>query len=266
LISLIAAHDFVVKPEEKPEAARKLISDKTAAKSKVAEAEPPVASKDHVTAMLATVKQLVTCSVIIKLSPTIIGWAKEMKAAAAKKDDGDAKPSDAASDFEGLKKDISPFNMLGLGLPAPEAAKESWLVLKSLQLDFGPQSKKSGAVKERILANLARNMPQYMNITLGLMCLRSFLFRSWFACLPWLLLYQMLSVNVPVDVVTLLRAKVPQVPPVDFKVRVVATFVLHALMWLFFLYEAAYKTYLLEKILLKGLFIAHAYVVSPVPN
>merc|ERR1719183_3519213 len=85
LIALIVAHAYVVVPEANPEAARKAIAEKTEAKAKATEAEPPpVASKDYVTAMVVAVKQLVTCSVITKLSPTVIGWAKEVKTAATK--------------------------------------------------------------------------------------------------------------------------------------------------------------------------------------
>merc|ERR1719183_1638123 len=91
LIALIAAHAYVVVPEANPEAARKLIAEKTEAKTKATEAEPPPVASST----LATVKQLVTSSVITKLSPTVIGWAKEIKAKTdAKKEDEAAKPTD----------------------------------------------------------------------------------------------------------------------------------------------------------------------------
>merc|ERR1712166_1131480 len=106
------------------------------------------------------------------------------------------------------------------------------------------------------MTNFERNMPQYIHILLAFMCLRSFLFRSWFACLPWLLSYQMLCVSLP-----LIRAKVPAVPPVDLVFRIAATGAFNAFMWLFFVYEAALMTSTLEKMALTGLFAAHAYVV-----
>jgi hypothetical protein len=277
LIGLFIAHAFIAAPEINPDAARQTIAEETqegAAAAKPADEAPSVHGKSHAKETIAVVKQIFTCSVLATRSPLLLTWAKELKElkassskpAGEKKEESEetSKDSGASEIFDDLVKSLSLFNILGLGLPASqEAAKESWLMLKGLQLDFGPQSKKSGAVKDRIVVNLTRNMPQYLHIVLALMCLRSFLFRSFFACLPWLVGYQFLSLHIPMDMI---RNKLPQVPPVDFKIRVVASIVFHALMWLFFLYEIAFKLHFIEYVLLTGLILAHAFVVCPVPN
>merc|ERR1712048_900008 len=155
-------------------------------------------------------------------------------------------------------------NPLGLGvLASRKSAKEAWISLKEQQIDFGPKSKTSNTIKERIMQNTALNMPQYLHIIFAWMCLRSLLFRSFFACLPWSVGYQFLFLNIPVD---LIRDKFPQIPSwaLDFKLRSLATMAFHSFMWLFFVVEAVVRTYLVEKILLLGLILAHAYIVSPV--
>jgi len=133
-----------------------------------------------------------------------------------------------------------------------------------LEVDFGPYKRKKGnAAMERIEVNVERNLSQYINIALVLMCLNALVFRSWFACLPWLVGYQLLSLNLPMD---LIRESFPQVPPVELKFRVAATMAIHTFVWLFFLNELLFKTYFLAKFPLVGLFIAHAYVVVPEVN
>jgi len=104
-------------------------------------------------------------------------------------------------------------------------------------------------------------MGKYVHICLALMCLRSFIGRSFFACLPWLLVYQILCVNIDV-----LRAKIPHLAVVEPKHQVAAIGVFNALVLLFFAYEVVIMTYFMEKVLLAGIFVAHAYVVCPVPN
>merc|ERR1719428_392041 len=110
--------------------------------------------------------------------------------------------------------------------------------------------------------------------------LRAFLFRSWFACLPWLVVYQLLSLIIPTSKVE----KLPEIPyvsgliPVDkieeqlakipldevpLKFRAAGTVAVHTLMWLFFLREVIWKSWFFEKFLLVVLFASHAYVVRP---
>merc|ERR1719420_521278 len=105
---------------------------------------------------------------------------------------------------------------------------------------MGPRARKKGSpAADRIKANSKANMPQYLHVLLALMMLRAFLFRSWFACLPWLFGYQMLSFVIPLE-----WPQFPQVPKVEIKYRIATSVGIHALMWLFFLYEAVYKTYI----------------------
>lgn len=182
-----------------------------------------------------------------------------------KEDNGDTKEeSDAVTTMFGtLSSKLAWHNALGLA--SPESAEESlkaWKAMKEQEVDFGPRAKRRGSPgTDRILANLHANMAQYFHLLLALMTLRALLLRSWFACLPWLVGYQNLSVFLPLDQLAML----PQVPlekcPVKF--RVAATIGLNALVWLFFALEVVYYTYFFEKIPLVGLFVYHAYAVRP---
>lgn len=154
-------------------------------------------------------------------------------------------------------------NPLGLATPASgEDSVKAWKALKGLDLDFGPRAKRKGNPgMERISANLYNNFAQYVHILLLLMVVRAFLFRSFFACLPWLIGYQFLSLFLPLD-------KLPQAPqlPLDkvpVEIRVAITLVLNGLVQLFFVYELLWKTYFFEKIPLVGLIVYHAYAVRP---
>jgi len=156
-----------------------------------------------------------------------------------------------------------------LGLASPSSAEESmasWMELKSLELDWGPRPKRNQSPGlDRIKVNLFNNMPQYLHILLALMALRAFFFRSFFACLPWLLGYQFLSLWVPLD-----DTPIPQLPqlkePIEkcpLKFRVVASVGIHALVWFFFAYEFLWCMWFFEKGLVIGLFCYHAYAVRP---
>jgi len=164
--------------------------------------------------------------------------------------------------FTSISDDLSLFNVLGLAEPrGVEASKQGWLDLKELELDWGPRSKKNGVTGARIMTNLTNNMPQYFHVLLVQMVLRAFLFRSFFACLPWLLFYQVVSLYVPLDGIP----QLPQVPidqcPVKF--RVLGTMAIHSLVWFFFLYELVYCTYFIEKPFVLGFVLYHAYAVRP---
>lgn len=233
-------------------------------------------------AMLAMAKQLVLDSVLVKLAPKVPDLLKEgapAKEPAAKEEnapetetpendaDSDIKKAPASSEpatparlFDDLVARLPFYNALGLGLPASgEEAKEKWLGFKSLEVDGGPRARKKGnPAADRMLANLQGSAPQYLHLLLALMMLRAFLFRSYFACLPWLVGYQVLSLVLPLE-----WPEYPQVPKVEVKFRVAASAGLHGLVWLFFLFETIYQTHFIEKLLLVGLFAAHAYVVVP---
>lgn len=172
--------------------------------------------------------------------------------------------ADPASElFSAIRGHLSLFNLLGLAEPADEdSAKKAWFALKDLELDWGPRSKKRGTpVADRILENVHNNLPQYLHIMLALMMLRAFLFRSWFACLPWLLFYQIASVIIPLEGIS----QLPQVPiekcPVKF--RAAGTMTIHCLVWLFFLFEFVYRSYFFEKFFVLALITYHAYAVRP---
>jgi len=171
---------------------------------------------------------------------------------------------DAAKDmFNSLCEQMTWCNVLGLAEPASgQDAMQAWLALKGLELDFGPRAKRRGSPgMDRIMTNMTNNLPQYIHLLLSLMMLRSLLFRSFFACLPWLVGYQVLSLMIPLTNLP----QLPQVPleQVPTKFRVAGTLALHALVWLFFLYEALWMTYFFEKFPLIGLFLYHAYAVRP---
>lgn len=176
--------------------------------------------------------------------------------------DAKAEDSEMAADiFERLCARLLPLNGLGLWHSA-SGAEEAFLKTKALKFDGGPKPKKKGNPGlERIMTNGRDNALQYFHFLFALMLLRSFLFRSWFAFLPWMFFYQTVSVMLPIQTLE----KLPQVPidkcPVKF--RVAGTVGLHALMWFFFVYEVLFRTYIFEKILIVGLFAAHGYLVAP---
>jgi len=175
----------------------------------------------------------------------------------------EAKGDSAKEIFEGLCTSLTWSNVLGLSEPAShEDAMKAWLALKGMELDFGPRAKRRGSPGlERIMLNVHNLLPQYLHLMLALMMLRSLLFRSFFACLPWLVGYQVLSILVPLTNLP----QLPQVPleQVPTKFRVAGTVVLHALMLLFFVFEVVWNTYFFEKFFLICLFTYHAYAVRP---
>jgi hypothetical protein len=183
------------------------------------------------------------------------------------KDDGSGatkKTGDAAKDlFSTISVQLNLFNPLGFAEPGDaESSKSAWLEIKEQELDFGPRAKKRGTpAADRILENVHNNMPQYIHVLLALMCLRAFLFRSWFACLPWLLFYQFASVFVPLTGIP----QLPQVPidqcPVKF--RAAGTMAIHALVWFFFALEFVWRMWFFEKFLVLGIVAYHAYAVRP---
>jgi len=173
--------------------------------------------------------------------------------------------NDASATFKKVADRFHWSSPLGLS-KSSEDAINGWKSMKeafSERLDFGPKNKKKGPqAQARIICNLCTHAVEYVSILLALMMLRAFLFRSYFACLPWLALYQFLSVFVPLAGLE----KLPQVPveKVPPQLRIAATTVLNALLLLFFVYELVWKTYFFEKIPLIGLVVYHAYAIRPV--
>lgn len=178
----------------------------------------------------------------------------------------------ADSVFAFLQKRIglaSWHNCLGLALPASaEESLEAWMRFKNRDFDGGPKAKKNKSPGlDRMKLNLFTFMPQYLHILLVLMALRTVLFGSFFACLPWLLGWQILSLWIPLD------GDIPKLPqlkehiekcPVKF--RVAASVAIHALVWLFFVYEVLWGigsfVWFLEKGMVFGAISYHAYAVK----
>jgi hypothetical protein len=243
---------------------------------------------------LAKVLALDSC--LAQVAPKLPDIVKEAKAiiegkAPLKKTEDEKKADDAPTETEGevpppdaaeAAKPVAPegpaeifttlcgrlvwHNGLGLGLPQTEGeSKEAWLSMKELEIDFGPRSKnnaKGSPALDRIKASMYQNLPQYLHVLLALMMIRAFLFRSFFAFLPWMFGYQCLSLLLPLDGIE----QLPQIPleKVPVAARVAATMGIHALVWLFFLFELLWKTHFLEKFLLVGLVTYHAYATRPV--
>jgi len=176
-----------------------------------------------------------------------------------------AEPSLAYADqiFSFLAGRLAWHNCLGLASPASaEESLEAWMNLKNLELDYGPRPKRNQSPGlDRIKANVFDNLPQYLHILLALAMLRAILFQSWFACLPWLVGYQYLSLWVPLDGIP----QLPQVPveKCPLKFRVAAAVGIHVLVWLFFVYQVLWKMWFFEKGLAMGLIAYHAYAVRP---
>lgn len=184
----------------------------------------------------------------------------EEKATNGNHDDGEKDP---AKIFSSLCSRLTWYNALGLGDPVSgEDAKKAWIALKGLEIDFGPRAKRKGNPGfDRIKSNFHNNLPQYLHVLLALMMLQALVFRSWFACLPWLVGYQVVSTLVPL-------AGIPQLPQVPVEkcppqFRVIGTFALHALVWLFFLYDVLWRSMILTFPAV-GIFVYHAYAARPV--
>jgi len=168
-----------------------------------------------------------------------------------------AEPADAASLFANIKERLALHNPLAMGLPATaDDSMAGWLALPGMELDWGPRkSRKGNPSLDRIVKNLHNLLPYYIHILFVIMLLRTFMGRSFFCCLPWLFGLQVAVVMVPDDMIP--EDKVPM------KFRVAAATVIHAKMWFFFLYEALWATYFMEKILYIGLLALHARSVRP---
>lgn len=250
---------------------------KTAGK-KVEEEEPVGVSvgKGSVSKLVELVKAAVMGSALAKLGPkvpTLFG-KYQMQPAGAMPSEEKTEDETTEGEDEIPKKEPTPdsqegmfayltthlvwFNCLGLAFPAnAEAAKAAWKGLKEMELDWGPRkARKGNPGLERILCNVCNNFAQYVHVLLAMMCLRPFLFRSWFACLPWLVGYQAVSLLIPVEML----------PQVELKFRICATLAIHALVWLFFLYEVVWMTWFFEKPIWLGLIAFHAHSAKPLDS
>jgi len=171
----------------------------------------------------------------------------------------------ADSVFAFLKKRLVWHNCLGLASPATaEESLAAWMDLKTLELDWGPRPKRNKSPGlDRIKVNLFNNMPQYLHILLALMMLRAFLIRSFFACLTWLVGYQFLSLWVPLDGIPQIPQSKEHLEKCPLKFRVAASVGIHALVWLFFVYEVLWGMWFFEKGAVIGAICYHAYAFRP---
>jgi hypothetical protein len=182
-------------------------------------------------------------------------------------DDDSASPpcstNEAVEIFTAMKSRLVWHNALALATPATSAdSRTMWTALKGLEIDFGPRPSRRGSPKmDRIVTNLYNNLPQYFHVLLFVFMLNCLLFRSWFACLPWLVFYQTLSLAIPLDTLE----KFPQAPlsKIPLKFRLAGTMAIHALVWLFFVYEAIWKCHFLMEFWAFGIIVAHALCVVP---
>lgn len=251
---------------------------KKAAKEDVADDDAPVQAGSFTDLL----KMLFLGSAILKVAPKLQSvMTDDSKAKAPEKKDEEPKEDEdkpegeypapveesleyADQIFDFLKKRLGVFHNC-LGLAKPESEEESlaaWKELKTLELDWGPRPKRNQSPGlDRIKANMYDNASQYLHILLALMMLRALLFRSWFACLPWLVGYQYLSLFIPLDGLP----QLPQVPieKCPLKFRVAASAGIHLLVWLFFAYEVLWGMWFFEKGLVAGLFSYHSYAVRP---
>jgi len=258
--------------------------------------EPAQAGAVDSNALVTTAKQLVMESVLINYAPQVPkmvlegvefhkaaknGHTTESKLAEngeekEKQDENDQKEETEEEDqktakqeevcepdamFDALAARLTFHNALGLGLPVcGQDAQDAWSNFKSLEFDGGPRSRKKGSPAiDRIMANLHNNAAQYLHLLLALMVLRAFLFRSFFAFLPWFCVYQVLSLMIPRG---LLEDKL-KIIHLHVGLRVVASVCVHAVLWFFFLVETLYMTHFMEKLLYVCVFLCHAYVFRP---
>jgi len=155
--------------------------------------------------------------------------------------------------FGSLKGWLAWHNSLGLAQPSTgEDAWTAWMAMKGLEVDWGPRKSRRGNPSlDRVMVNFTNYFSQYLHILLLAMLLRAFLLRSFFSFLPWLFVLQIASLLVPLEMV----------PQVKTSHRVAGTMAVHGLLWLFFLWEALWRTYFFEKILIVGFFVLHAHSV-----
>jgi len=197
------------------------------------------------------------------------GQAPQSAASKEEPDDGDdskeesSAPEGASAAYAELSTRLAWQNCLGLAEPRnAEAAMAKWQSMRSLEIDGGPKKSKRGSPSmDRILANFSEFLPQYLHVLLVLAMTHAFLFRSYFACLPWLVLWQTVSLLIPLETME----QVPQVPlskcPVKF--RLAATLGLNGLMLFFFIWELLWQMNFLVKFLVVGLVTLHAHSVKP---
>lgn len=166
---------------------------------------------------------------------------------------------DAVSLCKAIAMRLSITNPLGVFATGDESVK-SFLVMTELEFDGGPRSKKKGSpVLDRLSANGRNHFLQYITVVWALMVLRSVI-RSFFACLPWFFVLQTLAVMLFLEKSDLVQLPLEKIPT---EFRVMGTFFVHSLMWLFFVYEFIVKAWWLEWFLAAAIIGGHAYAFRP---
>mmetsp|Transcript_86258 Transcript_86258/g.134883 ORF Transcript_86258/g.134883 Transcript_86258/m.134883 type:complete len:342 (+) Transcript_86258:3-1028(+) len=259
LILCFVGHAYIAAPIVDLEASRKAIAERKHQE----DAAPDTSDKQATSKASAAFAKFQSCvqgSVLVKRSRLLPDLVKDIAASTKKnsnseeKKEGDSSEKTTGDDsgFCDVQKELTPYNVLGLA-SSPEDAPKLWKTFRSHAVHFEQPAKKKGAAKERIMTNIESFAFQYTHLLLVVMCLRAFLLRSWFACLPILVLCQFASLHL-------------SLPTVDSKVRLAVSTGIHILTWCFFVYETAFMTHFLEKCLLTGMFLGHAYMVAPVVN
>mmetsp|Transcript_103686 Transcript_103686/g.184216 ORF Transcript_103686/g.184216 Transcript_103686/m.184216 type:complete len:253 (+) Transcript_103686:49-807(+) len=240
--------------------AQKRAAKKEAAAEADAAAEKSVQGVNLTEKLVELSKAMITGSCLLEHAPQLPALLQDSNPEKKQEIESQSKTI-----FAALGERLFWHNPLGLAEPAtPEESKAKWLEIKGLEMDMGPRKKKretGNPSLDRIMMNVCSYLPQYTLVVLVFAMLHAFLFRSFFACLPWLCLYQLASVLIPLETME----QVPQVPLSECptKYRVAATIVLHGLMLLFFAYELLWMMNFLWKILLIGLIALHAHSVRP---
>eukprot|EP00450_Noctiluca_scintillans_P039597 CAMPEP_0194478170 /NCGR_PEP_ID=MMETSP0253-20130528/1717_1 /TAXON_ID=2966 /ORGANISM="Noctiluca scintillans" /LENGTH=261 /DNA_ID=CAMNT_0039317235 /DNA_START=31 /DNA_END=816 /DNA_ORIENTATION=+ len=245
-------------------------------KTAVVEESPEVVG-DGIT-FLDRFKDVATSSVLfmgVSVFPQLVKEIASQKATPSPtRDEAEKEASEGASEqvkpknhdetFQIISTRLTYGNPLGVFSTHSEAIQR-FKNMAALKIDGGPKPKRKGSPGvERVAANFQEYLLEYSSILWFLMTLRAVLFRSYFACLPWLFIYQLISVLLPLQHFE----KFPQVPleKIDVKFRVAGALVLHSLMWFFFVYEVVFCAWFFEKFILIGIFVCHAYVARPVEN
>lgn len=268
-------------------------SERNSAKkaSKVVEEPEPRANGGAGGTLAAKLQSLFQGCVLAEAAPKIMPLVQELKTEVMDilaKNKGDApqtseaKSEDKSAEKEGDEKEVVPdfeikqgptaqffgklrerllgLNFLGI-FRTGDATVEAFLTMKKMEFDGGPRAKRKGTpTLDRLAANFHDLMPVYIYLLLAMMSLRSLFFRSLFACLPWLMLYQFLSVWMPLEKTEKIPLPMEKVP---LSARVAIVLLLHSLVWLFFVYELLVRAWWLEWFLITAGFTGIAYVLRP---
>lgn len=160
--------------------------------------------------------------------------------------------------FATMASRLSLTNPLGLFESSDDGIKAAKVIME-LEYDGGKGTQRKGPL-DRISTNVRSHFLVYLHAAWTLMSARALLFRSFFACLPWLFGWQVASVFLPLTQTKEVPLPLEKVP---VEARAVLTFGFHSLLWLFFVYEFLVQLHWLEWFLLAAIISGHAYLFRP---